>query len=149
MPVPPAPPAPPPTRSKREKGAAEDIAGALRAPVKDSRELVHVTLTLPKAHLRVLETEAAMLNLRRYQFIELLFLSELDQPILVRPNYMPAYTFTREEIRETERILVYLRPEVKKRFDDFLGRQGIRPSSWVSMAVARWANLQEALRAVK
>ena len=122
---------------------------ALLAPVEDSRQLMQVVLTLPKAHVRVLDTEAAMLGLRRYQFVELLFLSELGQAILTRPSYMQSYQFVRREIDETQRVLIYFRPEVKKLFEEHLARQGQRPSSWVAMALRNWAQLDEALRAVK
>jgi hypothetical protein len=73
------------------------------APVEDSRQLVQVVLTLSKAHARVLDTEAAMLGLRRYQLVELLFLSELRQAILTRPTYMQSYQLVRKEIGETQR----------------------------------------------
>jgi hypothetical protein len=119
------------------------------APVEDSRQLMQVVLTLSKAHLRVLDTEAAMLGLRRYQFIELLFLSELGQAILTRPSYMQSYQFVHSEIAQTQRVLIYFRPEVKRLFDEHLARQGQRPSSWVATALRRWAQLDEALRAVK
>ncbi len=119
------------------------------APVEDSRQLVQVVLTLSKAHVRVLDTEAAMLGLRRYQFIELLFLSELGQAILSRPTYMQSYQFVRSEIGQTQRVLIYFRPEVKKLFDEHLARLGQRPSSWVATALRSWAHLDDALRAVK
>jgi hypothetical protein len=119
------------------------------APVIDSRDLVQVVLTLSKAHLRVLDTEAAMLGLRRYQFVELLFLSELGQPILTRPSYMPTYQFVRGEIGDTQRVLIYFRPEVKRLFDEHLARLGQRPSSWVATALRNWANLDDALRVAR
>jgi len=110
---------------------------------------MQVVLTLPKAHVRVLDTEAAMLGLRRYQFVELLFLSELGQAILTRPSYMQSYQFVLREIDETQRVLIYFRPEVKKLFEEHLARQRQRPSSWVAMALRNWAHLDDALRAVK
>jgi hypothetical protein len=147
------PPSPPPdsTKGKRaEKRAPEkELVTALLAPVEDSRALQQVVLTLPKAHVRVLDTEAAMLGLRRYQFVELLFLSELGQSILTRPTYMQSYQFVRSEIDETQRVLIYFRPEVKKLFDEYLARNGQRPSSWVAVALRNWGHLDEALRAVK
>ncbi len=145
------PPPPPPEKGKKaeKRSSDKELVSALLAPVEDSRALVQVVLTLPKAHLRVLDTEAAMLGLRRYQFVELLFLSELGQSILQRPSYMQSYSFIRSEIDETQRVLIYFRPEVKKLFDEHLARLGQKPSSWVAMALRSWANLDEALRAVK
>jgi hypothetical protein len=55
----------------------------------------------------------------------------------------------RREIDETQRVLIYFRPEVKKLFEKHLARQGQRPSSWVALALRNWAQLDEALRAVK
>jgi hypothetical protein len=147
---PPPPPPPEPTKRKRREGSPEkDLVDALMSPVEDSRQLVQVVLTLSKAHVRVLDTEAAMLGLRRYQFVELLFLSELQQAILTRPTYMQSYEFVRSEIGATQRVLVYFRPEVKKLFDEHLARLGQRPSSWVATALRNWAHLDDALRAVK
>jgi len=146
---PPPPPADPKSRKTEKRSPEKELVSALLARVEDSRDLMQVVLTLPKAHVRVLDTEAAMLGLRRYQFIELLFLSELGQAILSRPSYMQSYTFARKEIDETQRVLIYFRPEVKKLFDDFLARNGQRPSSWVALALRNWAHLDEALRAVK
>jgi hypothetical protein len=62
---------------------------------------------------------------------------------------MQAYHFVRSEIGETERVLIYFRPEVKKLFDQHLARLGQRPSSWVATALRSWAKLDDALRAVK
>jgi hypothetical protein len=147
------PPQPPPDSGKGKKpekrSPEKELVTALLAPVEDSRALMQVVLTLPKAHVRVLDTEAAMLGLRRYQFIELLFLSELGQAILTRPGYMQSYQFVRSEISETQRVLIYFRPEVKRLFDEYLARQGQRPSSWVALALRNWAHLDDALRAVK
>jgi hypothetical protein len=148
---PPPPPTPEPSRGRKSatRSPEKELVDALMAPVQDSRDLVQVVLTLSKAHLRVLDTEAAMLGLRRYQFVELLFLSEVGQSILTRPGYMQPYEFVRTEIGATQRVLIYFRPEVKKLFDAHLARLGMRPSSWVATALRSWAHLDDALRAVK
>ena len=148
---PPPPPRPDPVKGKKvERPSPEkELVAALLSPVEDSRALMQVVLTLSRAHVRVLDTEAAMLGLRRYQLIELLFLSELGQAILTRPTYMQSYQFVRSEIAETQRVLIYFRPEVKRLFDEHLARQGQRPSSWVAMALRNWAGLDDALRAAK
>ncbi len=146
---PPPPPSPGKGRKAPSRSPEKELVDALLAPVHDSRELVQVVLTLSRAHLRVLDTEAAMLGLRRYQFVELLFLSELGQSILTRPSYMQSYQFVRSEIGETQRVLIYFRPEVKRLFDEHLARLGQRPSSWVATALRKWAQLDDALRSVK
>jgi hypothetical protein len=117
--------------------------------VKDARELVQIVLTLPKAHVRVLDTEASALNQRRYQFLELLLLSQLGQVVITRPSFMPSYHFTKAEVTNTERVLIYMRPAIKRLFNDHLQRHGLRSSSWAAMAIRDWANLTEALQTAK
>src|SRR5262249_30332654 len=86
-----------PSRGKKIEPASPDkeLLTALTTPIEGSRSLVQVMLTLPKAHIRVLDTEASVFGMRRYQFLELLLLGELSQPMLVRPQFLPPYRFTR------------------------------------------------------
>jgi len=142
------PPAPPPDSGKgkklQQRSPEKELVTALLAPVEDSRALMQVVLTLPKAHVRVLDTEAAMLGLRRYQFVELLFLSELGQAILTRPSYMQSYQFVRSEIGETQRVLIYFRPEVSaSSTSTWRGRASApRPGSrWRSGTGPTWTTL--------
>ena len=149
------PPAVPPpeasTKGRRGEPASpgKDLLTALTTPIEGSRSLVQVMLTLPKAHIRVLDTEASVFGMRRYQFLELLLLGELSQPMMVRPPFMAPYRFTRAELTESERFVIYIRPEVKHLMDEHLLRLGIKPSAWAAMAIVKWANLTEALKAVK
>ena len=57
-------------RSTSEEAGWNDLLAALTAPIASSRDLAQVMLTLPKAHIRVLDTEASVYGLRRYQFLE-------------------------------------------------------------------------------
>jgi hypothetical protein len=118
--------------------AVKQLLAALAA-VESSRDYVQVALTLPNAHLRVLDTEACMLGLRRSQLLELLFLNDLGHESVVRMDIAPAYSFTREERTNSERILWYVRPGLKKLLDDHLLRLGLRPSAWVAVTLNRWA----------
>lgn len=147
------PPLPPPADSpkgrKGEQAPGKDLLTALTTPIEKSRDLLQVMITLPKAHIRVLDTEASVFGLRRYQFLELLLLGELSQPMIVRPPFMAPYRFTRSELTESERFVIYIRPEVKRLLDEHMLRFGIKPSAWAAMAIMRWADLTEALKAVK
>lgn len=122
--------------------AVKDVLAAL-APVASSRDYLQVALTLPRAHLRVLDTEACMLGLRRSQMLELLFLNELGHECLVRMDLAPTYSFARDERTNTERILWYLRPGVKRLLADHLLRLGLRPSAWAAVTLNRWALLSQ------
>ncbi len=62
---------------------------------------------------------------------------------------MQSYQFVRSEISETQRVLIYFRPEVKRLFDEHLARQGERASSWVATALRKWAHVDDASKAVK
>ncbi len=147
---------PPPVPVEPSKGKKSEppspeksLLTALTTPIEGSRSLVQVMLTLPKAHVRVLDTEASVFGMRRYQFLELLLIGELSQPMLVRPPFLPIYRFTRSELTESERFTIYVRPEVKRLMDEHLLRLGIKPSAWAVMAIVKWAELTEALKAVK
>ena len=148
-PQPPPPDAPAKGRKANQPAPAKDLLTALTTPIERSRDLIQVMLTLPKAHIRVLDTEASVFGMRRYQFLELLLLGELSQPMIVRPPFMAPYAFTRAELTESERFVIYIRPEVKLLLDEHLLRLGVKPSAWAVMAIAKWANLAEALKAVK
>jgi hypothetical protein len=134
---------PPPPKPTKRRGTARDVFTSLSTPVASSRDFAQVALTLPKAHLRVLDTEASLLGLRRSQLLELLFLNDLGHRALVRLELAPTYDFSRAELSDTERLLWYIRPEVKKLFDEHLLQLGLKPSAWAVTALNRWANLTQ------
>ncbi|HKA87335.1 MAG TPA: hypothetical protein VKE22_06685, partial [Haliangiales bacterium] len=65
--------------AKREgtrRDGSVDVRKALMTPVGGGKgDWAQIAVTVPKAHLRVLETEAQLLGLRRGQLLELLFLA--------------------------------------------------------------------------
>jgi integrase len=63
------------------------VYSALAAPVRGSKDWVQIAVTIPKAHLRVLDAEAQIFGLRRGQFLELLFLNRIGQPAIMRTDY--------------------------------------------------------------
>ena len=112
-------------------------------PVKSSSDLIQIAINLPKSHLRILDTEAGMYGLRRSQFIELLFLNKIGHRSLVRLDFAPVYQFGREELSETERFVIYVRPEVKKLFDEHLLKLGMKTTAWVVNALNDWVGITE------
>ena len=69
--------------------------------------------------------------------------------MMTRPEFMTPYRFTRAELEGTERVVIYIRPEVKRLMDEHLLRLGIKPSAWAAMAIVKRADLTESLKAVK
>ncbi len=117
------------------------LFNALTTPVRSNKDWVQMAVTIPKGHLRVLETEAELLGLRRGQLLELLFLNKLGQRVLTRPPVAPTYRFVRGEQAETERYLWYIRRAVKKFLDEYLLKLGMRPSAFVVLMLNDWAHL--------
>jgi hypothetical protein len=137
--VPPKPkPAVPP---KGKKADVKDVFTALSTPAQVRADYSQIGVTLPKAHLRVLDAESALYGLRRSQFLELLFLNALGQASLVRVPVAPSYTLSREELTQTDRFLWYIRTEVKKLLEEYLVQRGVKPSTWVVGALNEWAGL--------
>lgn len=119
----------------------EKIFNALNTPVDGARDWAQIAITIPKAHLRVLEAEASLLGLRRGQFLELLFLNRIGQQALTRIPAAPTYKLARQELAETQRFLWYFRREVKGLLDEYLLKLGLRPSALVVMMLNEWAGL--------
>jgi hypothetical protein len=117
------------------------ILRALTTPVEGPRDWAQIAVTIPKAHLRVLESESELLGLRRGQFLELLFLNRIGQRALTRIAAAPTYKLARDELAETTRFLWYLRREVKGLLDEYLLKLGIRPSALVVTMLNEWAGL--------
>lgn len=90
------------------RSASSHVLAALK-PVESSRDYLQVALTLPKAHLRVLDMEACLLGLRRSQLLDLLLLNDLGHGGIVRMDIAPSYTFVRQERTESKRLLWYVR----------------------------------------
>jgi hypothetical protein len=134
----------PGTRSRRPptRGDAETrLFNALTTPIRSGKDWVQIAVTIPKGHLRVLDTEAELLGLRRSQFLELLFLNKLGQRVLTRPPVAPTYRFLRGEQAETVRYLWYLRRVLKKYLEEYLLKVGIKPSAFVVLMLNEWAHL--------
>ena len=134
----PAPRSRPPSA---RKGEPKDVFSALATPTTTRSDYTQTGITIPKAHMRVLDSEASLLGLRRSQFLELLFLRAIGQNAITRLAIAPAYDLKRDELGQPVKYLWYIRKEVKKLVDDFLLRTGMKTSAWVVVALNEWAGL--------
>src|SRR5262249_32893239 len=75
-----------------------------------AREAV-ISLRLPVAYLRILETEAALIGIPRSHFLTLLLAKKMGQINLERSKEAPKYTFTDKELTDTKLYLWYCKPE--------------------------------------
>jgi hypothetical protein len=129
------------TSSKAKKGDTNDVFSALTTPAKIRSDYTQVGISIPKAHMRVLDAESSLYGLRRSQFLELLFLNTIGQNGLVRLPVAPRYELKRDELTETVKYLWYIRKEVKKLVDEHMIRTGMKTSGWVVTALNEWAGL--------
>jgi len=135
-----------PSSSKSRKGEPNDVFAALTSPAKVRGDYTQIGISIPKSHMRVLDSEASLLGLRKSQFLELLFLRALGQNAITRLALAPTYELKRDELTETVKYLWYIRKEVKKLVDEFMVRTGMKASSWVVMALNEWAGLTRDMR---
>jgi hypothetical protein len=130
------------TPSKAKKGDAnDDVFSALTTPAKVRTDYTQVGISIPKAHMRVLDSESSLYGLRRSQFLELLFLNAIGQQALNRLPIAPRYELKREELAATVKYLWYIRKEVKKLLDEHMLRTGMKISGWIVSALNEWAGL--------
>ena len=127
--------------TKPKKEEATDVFSVLSSPAKVRTDYTQIGISIPKAHMRVLDTEANFLGLRRSQFLEFLFLRALGLNALTRLPMSPTYELGREELGETVKYLWYIRKELKKLVDDYMLRTGLKTSGWIVMALNEWAGL--------
>jgi hypothetical protein len=129
--------------SADEKTDTQGYFASLLSPAGGEVSYAQVALRLPRAHMRVLDTESRLYGLRRSQFLEFLLLNQKGQRVLVRMPSAPRYEFARAELTENERFLWVLRPQVKKAFEEHILPMGLRPSAWAITALNDWAGLTE------
>lgn len=132
--------------ARSKKGEVMDVFSALTTPAKIRTDYTQVGISIPKAHMRVLDSESSLYGLRRSQFLELLFLNEIGQQSLVRLPIAPKYELKRDELTETVKYLWYIRKEVKKLLDEHMVRTGMKTSGWIVTALNQWAGLTRDLK---
>jgi hypothetical protein len=131
--------------TKAKKSEATDIFSVLATPAKVRTDYTQVGISIPKAHMRVLDSESSLYGLRKSQFLELLFLNQVGQKALLRLPVAPKYELARGELGETVKYLWYIRKEVKKLLDEYMLRTGMKTSGWVVTALNEWAGLNREL----
>jgi len=130
-----------PSATKPKKEEATDVFSILSSPAKVRTDYTQIGISIPKAHMRVLDTEANFLGLRRSQFLELLFLRTIGLNAITRLAMAPTYELKREELAESVKYLWYIRKELKKLVDDYMLRTGLKTSGWIVVALNEWAGL--------
>jgi hypothetical protein len=129
------------TRRQGQKSGAAAPRGR-RPPSSGNEGLHQIAMRLPRAVLRILETEAGTFGWARSQFLDALVWHKLGQG--VRLERLPAaprnYRFSEKDWIQTERWIWYLSGETKRRLDELRMRMGnIKPSAWVSSVLTEWA----------
>lgn len=127
--------------SKDRKNEALDVFAAVTTPAKLRHDYSQIVITIPKGHMRVLDSESSIMGLRRGQFLELLFLNSIGQQSIIRMPASPKYVLKPEELQETQKYLWYVRKTVKELFEAHIQRIGLKPSAWTVVALNEWADL--------
>ena len=99
-------------------------------------------MRLPRAVLRILETEAGTFGWARSQFLDALVWHKLGQGVHLErlPDAPRRYTFSTKDWATTERWIWYLSSETKRRLDELRLRMGnVKPSAWVASVLTEWA----------
>src|SRR5687768_6396264 len=110
-----------------------------QGPDKEYRQ---IGIALPRFYLRVLDTEAAFVGMRRSQILELLVLRKAGLLRVERSPSAPKYRVQRKELEEVERYLWHCRTEIKDHLDRMREQMGnLPPRAWVTLALNEWIGL--------
>jgi hypothetical protein len=108
--------------------------------------LNQIGVRLPRATMRILETEAEVHRWPRSTFLELLVRHQLGDGLRLErsPDAPKRYRFSDADWEETERWIWYVRPETKDDLDKLRRRLGnIKPAAWIAMTLNQWVGLGE------
>ena len=112
-----------------------------KTPGPSERGYIQVQLAFPAAYQAILDTEAAILGLRRAQFLEYLVRRKDGSFPLSRPENAPAHKIPKD-LGEPSRYIRHCRTEVKESFDEMRRRLGnIPPTNWFILALNEWLGL--------
>src|SRR5262249_39585918 len=107
-----------------------------KTPLKD-RACYQMTLT--RAHVQVLETEANLWGVGRGDFLTMLLRRKHGELVFERPKKAPSYTFSEKELLEPERYAWYLpKQDIPKLASDCLKLGNIAPATWVVLTLNEW-----------
>jgi hypothetical protein len=126
---------------KSKRALRNVVAAVLASPAKTRSDYTQIGISIPKAHMRVLDFESNFLGLRRSQFLELLFLRTIGQNAITRLAIAPTYELKRDELAKTVKYLWYIRVGLKKLVDEYMLQTGLKTSGWIVIALNEWAGL--------
>src|SRR5687767_348471 len=108
-------------------------------PAPTEKGYTQLSFHLPKFYLRVLDSEAAFVNQRRSQLLELLVLRKVGLLTVERSPSAPKYQPAKRELHEVDRFVWHLRPEIKDHLTRLRERMGnLPPKTWVVLALNEW-----------
>ena len=119
------------------------MARTRQTPRPKEGDLAQVAVVLPVATLEMLEKEAAVYGWRKSQLLEALLMEKLGMGIrLERQASAPKYKFKPADWTASERWIWYLRPDLKRKFDELRLRAGnIKPQAWIVLTVNQFVGL--------
>jgi hypothetical protein len=98
-----------------------------------------VSVRLPIAYLKILDTEARHLGIKRGQFLTMLLRRKRGEIQLERAPDATKYSFTEKDLTERKLWIWYLSPEFRALVDDDLLRMGLGSiGSWVTQILNNW-----------
>jgi hypothetical protein len=125
--------------SVRERVAREKVRVGDRAAI--------ISVKLPLAYLKILETEAALLRIPRSQFLSLLVAQKCDGFVFKRPPNAPEYSFSDRELQEAKLFLWYCEPKTREAVDRDRKQMGLSSfASWVNVILNHWIGRPGGLR---
>jgi hypothetical protein len=123
----------PKPRGRPKKSVADDTSKPARGA------LIPISLKLPEAYFRILDTESAHLGIGRGDLLTLLLKRKRGELVLERPANAPRYKFHPEEFRTIKLYTWYVRGETRIQIDDdclFMGQSSI--AAWINNLLANW-----------
>jgi hypothetical protein len=108
-------------------------------PTPGTARQIPVTVHLPLAYLRILNTEAELLGLRRNGFVAMLLRRKLGMVNLERTDGAPEYDVTDEELEETKVYLWHVEPGLRELVDADRKQMGLTSyAAWINALLNDW-----------
>ena len=112
-----------------------------KTPTPSERGFIQVQLNFPSAYQDILDAEAALLQIKRSQFLEFLVRRKDGTFPLSRPSSGPTHKIP-EDLGESSRYIWHCHKDVKDRLDELRLRLGnIPPTNWFILALNEWLGL--------
>ena len=108
---------------------------------------IPITVHLPLAYLRILNTEAELLGLRRNAFVAMLLRRKLGMVNLERADGAPEYDVTDQELEETKVYLWHVEPELRDLIVADRKQMGLTSyAAWINALLNDWIGRPGGLR---